>query len=351
MYPGSAIPPTNLASTLSGWMGEYEAAVTEAREAVRLAPYSSLASSNLVLAYLGLGRTAEARTAVTEAVQRGQDDRLVHRSLATLALAEGDRAAFDREVRWTSGDQAAALWMLRLRALAAASAGRLHEARRLWADAIEKARESGAAERSAEVRADRAEAEALLGGAREARLAVSEGTAGRPGAALPLFSSIALALVGDSAGARAMHRHRRTAGAVGPVVRRVWLPVARAAHLASRGETAVALDVLRPVVPFERGYSFDLIPLGVHAFIEQRAGHARQAAAAFERLVALRALVPASPWVPFARLGLARALGQAGDTARSVAVYDAFLASWKDADADAPLAIAARRERAAIAGR
>jgi len=351
MYPGSAIPPTNLASTLSGWMGDYEAAVPEAREAVRLAPYSSLASATLVSAYLGLGRTAEARTAVTEAVGRGQNDRIVHQSLATLALVEGDPTALEREVRWASGNQQAVLWMLRLRASAAAAAGRLREAHAIWTDASAKAREIGSAERSTEVSVDRAEAEALLGDAGAARLAAREALAARPGEAISLFSSIALILAGDSAGARAILETVERQGASDPRVRRVWLPVAKALQLARLGEAADALDVLQPVVPFERGDSFSLIPLGVHAIIERWAGHPKQAASAFERLIDLRTLRPESPWVPFARLSLARTLKESGDTVRSAAAYDAFLESWKDADADAPLLVAARRERAAIVGR
>jgi hypothetical protein len=62
-------------------------------------------------------------------------------------------------------------------------------------------------------------------------------------------------------------------------------------------------------------------------------------------------VLPASPWVAFSRLGLARALRDAGDTAGSLAAYDAVLESLKTADADAPLLVAARRERAALDNR
>jgi len=52
--------------------------------------------------------------------------------------------------------------------------------------------------------------------------------------------------------------------------------------------------------------------------------------------------------VAVARLGLARALRESGDTGRSLAAYEAFLDSLKDADPDAPLLAVARRERAAV---
>ena len=48
MYPGSALPPNAIASMLSDELGQYEAAVAEAREAVRLAPYSSAPYNNQI---------------------------------------------------------------------------------------------------------------------------------------------------------------------------------------------------------------------------------------------------------------------------------------------------------------
>jgi DNA-binding winged helix-turn-helix (wHTH) protein/tetratricopeptide (TPR) repeat protein len=47
-YPGSIVPPTNLASLYVNVFGQYDLALPEAREAVRLAPYSSLASTRLI---------------------------------------------------------------------------------------------------------------------------------------------------------------------------------------------------------------------------------------------------------------------------------------------------------------
>jgi hypothetical protein len=40
------------------------------------------------------------------------------------------------------------------------------------------------------------------------------------------------------------------------------------------------------------------------------------------------------PWGALARLGLARALTQAGDTEKSLAEYREFLTLWKNADPD-----------------
>ncbi len=73
-----------------------------------------------------------------------------------------------------------------------------------------------------------------------------------------------------------------------------------------------------------------------------------EAAAAFEAALRRRVLYPSSAWLPVASVAMARALRESGDTARSLAAYDAFIESWKGADPDAALLTAARRERAAI---
>jgi eukaryotic-like serine/threonine-protein kinase len=49
-----------------------------------------------------------------------------------------------------------------------------------------------------------------------------------------------------------------------------------------------------------------------------------------------------------AHVGLARATLQAGDTVGAKKAYGDFLALWKDADADIPLLIEAKKEYAAL---
>jgi DNA-binding winged helix-turn-helix (wHTH) protein/tetratricopeptide (TPR) repeat protein len=351
MYPGSEVPPTNLASTLSAWMGDYDAALPEAREAVLLRPYSSLAYSSLIFACLGTGRIADARAALADAANHGVGDRLIHSHLLNMALLDGDQPAVEREMRWAAGDSVMVVAASRLRASAAMAAGRLREGRRLWSEALAKADAAGSARGVAGVRLDQAEAEALVGDARAARHAVEAGLVAENATATLLLSSIAFDLAGAPTRARAILDAVDPQTVRDPASLRVWLPVARSLNAASLGHADDARGFIKPATPFERGYAFGLIPLGVRAIVEQRAQRPAEAAAAFEELVGLRSIGPSSPWVPFAQLGLARALRESGQTAKSLAAYDAFLASWKNADTDAPLLAIARRERAAAAPR
>ncbi len=348
MYPGSPVPPTNLAGVFSSLMGQYDAALPEAREAVRLAPYSSLAHRSLVLACRGSGRIAEARKAIADATSRGVDDPLIHAQLLNLALLEGDQGALEREIRWAAGDPMAALLTSRLRASAAMAGGRLRDGRRLWLEALTRADEIGPARRVADVRLYQAEAEALVGDPRAARAAAEAGLSADKRAITLVRAAIVFALVGDPARARTLLDDATRQTVPDPASLRVWLPVANALVVAGLGRADEAIGILKPVVRFERGSDFSLVPLGVRALVQRSARRPSDAAAAFDELIRLRPIEPASPWVPFARLSVARALRGSADAARTLAAYDAFLESWKDADADAPLLKVARRERAAV---
>ncbi len=349
MYPGSPIPPTNLASTLTGWLGHYEQALPEAREAVRLAPYSSLASVNLVVASLGVGDVAGARAAVAEAASRGQDDLNAHQHRVFFALLDGDAAALERETRWASTSPAARLWVLRARAGHAWATGRLREARRLSAEVVALAAQSASVDALADVHFTLGEAEALLGDPLNARRALEDSLALEADAVIRVQSGIMLLFLGHATEARNVLAAIQNQSPANPRVRRVWMPNALALDEAFRGRTEEASRFLQPALRFERGHGFNLVPIGVRALIEQTTGHPDRAAEAFGELIRLRGPHVVSRWVPFARLRLARALRDAGDSAGSLAAYDAFLASWKDADPDAPLLLAAKRERAALA--
>ena len=72
------------------------------------------------------------------------------------------------------------------------------------------------------------------------------------------------------------------------------------------------------------------------------------AAAEFQKFIDHRGLVGNFPWGALARLGLARAYAQQGNTAKARAAYQDFLTLWKDADSDIPILKQARAEYARL---
>ncbi len=78
------------------------------------------------------------------------------------------------------------------------------------------------------------------------------------------------------------------------------------------------------------------------AYLGERNG--AEAAREFQTILDHRGWSPLSPLYPLAHLGLARAAILQGDTAKARKEHQDFLALWKDADADLPILIEAKKE-------
>jgi hypothetical protein len=82
------------------------------------------------------------------------------------------------------------------------------------------------------------------------------------------------------------------------------------------------------------------------AYLQSKDG--RNARTEFQSILSRRGEVPTSVLYPLSQLGEARAAGLLGDTAGARKSYDAFLAMWKDGDADLQPLKEARLERSAL---
>ena len=302
----------------------------------------------LVLAYLGSNHAAEARQALQEATSRGVGDAAWHELAFQCAYLDGNEAAMREHVRWAAEHPAAEAAMTRNLALAAASAGRLNESRRLWAAASTAAARAMPPIRQAEVRLWEAETEALLGDPQRARLAADAAVALHPQPATMLDAAGSLALAGDTGRAAGLIDDANRRIEPGICSRPVWLFVSRALVDAGARRFDRATVRLADAAPFERGREYAMAPLGARALITSAAGRHSEAAVAYRQVLELRAVHPLAPWVNVARLGLARALRDSGDIAASRAAYGAILDSLRSADADAPVLTAAQRELAAL---
>jgi tetratricopeptide (TPR) repeat protein len=73
-----------------------------------------------------------------------------------------------------------------------------------------------------------------------------------------------------------------------------------------------------------------------------------EATAEFQKILDHRGLVGADPIGALAHLQLGRAFALSGDKTKAKAAYEAFLALWKDADADIPILKSAKVEYARL---
>ena len=101
-YPRDHRGPGNLSDRYLR-IGQFEKAVAEAREALRLNPNAVAWHANLGEAFLRLNRFAESREVFEQALQQKIDATDFHTRLYQLAFVSGEAAAMKQQLDWFSG--------------------------------------------------------------------------------------------------------------------------------------------------------------------------------------------------------------------------------------------------------
>jgi tetratricopeptide (TPR) repeat protein len=132
------------------------------------------------------------------------------------------------------------------------------------------------------------------------------------------------------------------------MIKSYWVPAVRAASYLRRGDAANAIELLQATSPYELGADASMYPIYLRgeAYIEVRNGPA--AVAEFQKILDHPGIVLNFPLGALARLGLGRSYALSGDTAKSRATYEDFLALWKDADPNIPVLREAKTEYAKL---
>jgi tetratricopeptide (TPR) repeat protein len=157
---------------------------------------------------------------------------------------------------------------------------------------------------------------------------------------------LALALCGEASRAQRLtdelaKRYPKNTGING-----IWAPPIHAAIELQRGNATQAIEQLKPASRYEAAAEFWPQYLRGLAYLKLKRG--TEAGAEFQKIVDHRGEAPLSPLYPLAHLGLARAAALTGDMTKIRREYQDFLALWKDADADLPILIEAKKEYARL---
>jgi tetratricopeptide (TPR) repeat protein len=120
------------------------------------------------------------------------------------------------------------------------------------------------------------------------------------------------------------------------------LPEIKAALELRRGNAQAAIALLEAAKRYEPAAEF--WPQTIRALGYQKLGKGAEAAAEYQKILDSRGQSPPSVLYPLATLGSARAADSQGDVAKSRQTYEAFFALWREADADLPLLIKAKKE-------
>ncbi|MGH9794394.1 MAG: protein kinase domain-containing protein [Candidatus Acidiferrales bacterium] len=342
-YPRDFTPYNNLANSYA-IIGQFEKALAEAQDAVRLDPDSAFAYSNLGGAYFSLGRFDEAKSVYDQALGRGVDTYGFHEMLFAIAYFRGDRAGMQREIDSLKGklyEDAALTWKTQELVLA----GRWREAKEYGRRGIELLQRIGLNTAAAHVQSDIALTEAAFGMCGAVGRQVAAALAIQDDASVKLHVVPALTLCGDFRRAQALVDEVARKNPTGTLLHRVELPGAQAVIELSRGNAQKAIELLESGMPYEDAHPQNSYVRGL-AYLHLREGE--KAAAEFRKITDHRGRVGMDVIYRLAQLGLARAKAQAGDTAAARTAYRDFLAAWKDADADLPILKEAKAEYAKL---
>jgi tetratricopeptide (TPR) repeat protein len=346
IYPGNldSYININVAYQLSG---EYEQGLPFAQKAVQLQPDDAIAAENLLTDYLGLNRMAEARAELERARKLGLDrstDDLVGHLQTNFLLGEPNE--MQRIVAQVAGrpDEFQVTQVL-------ASTQQFSGQYRNAAETVQRAFEQAGRAKAPDV-----QAAALLSNAQARGMAgLCDGNEAAVQQALALDKSkqtqssaiMAAAVCGNGKLVIPMVQEMSKKFPEDTLIQSAYLPMAKAFVALAEGGLQEAVKNAEPAKPFDAlfpgSYVQGMAFLRMHdAGRAQRAFHAAMQARGGSLIGAL------VPFYAQAQLGLARAYAMGGDKTDAKKAYEAFFLTWKDADADLPMLLEAKKEYAAL---
>jgi eukaryotic-like serine/threonine-protein kinase len=339
-YPREYTGPNDLASAYIQ-VGQFDQAIAEGRESIRLNPNFTGPYRNLAWALISLNRFTEAKDTLAQALQRKIRSPHVHAHFYQIAFTGGDTAGMQEQIDWARGkpeEYMAWDWQTQ----AAAFVGQWRKAQDFSRRAIDLAARDDTKEVAARYATEQALRGAMIGDCRRAGADATQGLKlGRGRASLP-HAALVRALCHETNQAKPLVDELIKRYPEDTVIHSVWLPAIRAAMELQRGNAAQALDQLQAASRYETAAEFWPQYLRGQAYLMLKRG--AEATTEFQKILEHRGYAPLSPLYPLASLGLARAALMNGDPAKARQAYGVFLASWKDADADLPILMEARKD-------
>jgi serine/threonine protein kinase/tetratricopeptide (TPR) repeat protein len=344
--------------------GQYEKALGEFLQAVRVDPDGVYVYSDLAATYLQLNRPDEAAKVLKQAQARKLSSFQLLLNLYQVAFLRGDVGGMEQQVKAATGQPGIEDALLAAQADTEAYHGHLARARELTQRALESAHHNGNLETVAGYQAVEALREAEFGNVQQAESNAAAAVALTRGPVVRTLGALAWARAGEGGRALAIADELNRQSPLDTLLNNYWLPTIRAAAAeagtaskdtrGSQSNPAKAVAMLQAVIPYELGTpptptnNVLLYPayLRGQAYLALRQGN--RAATEFQKILDHPGIVANSALGALAHLGLGRAHAVSGDIPGARAAYRDFLALWKDADPDIPILKQAKAEYARL---
>ncbi len=346
-YPRDWTPRNNLGSTYIT-LGQYDKALFEYQETLRLAPDNVMGYLNLGFTYVNLNRLDEAKVTLDQAFAHKLDSANLRQCLYFLAFLRGDAAQMEEQVDWGAGKPGVEDVLLSMQSNTEAYYGRISKARDSSRRAVDSAVRADSKEAAASWQVNSALREAELGNTAAAKQAVTAALALSPGRDVKVEAAITLARIGDVPRANALAEELEETYPTNTMLKIYWLPTINAAIELRKGNASQALIDLEAAAPYELSSVSSLYPPYVRGQAYLLAHNGTAAAAEFQKMLDHRGIVLNFVTGALAHLQIGRAYAMSGDTAKAKAAYQDFLTLWKDVDPDIPILKQAKAEYAKL---
>ena len=338
IYPRDTVPWDNLALIYPS-LGQFEKAMSNATQALKIDPKDFFAFQNLTDSYIRLNRYDEAKAVFDKGMAQGSIAKEGQFGNYMMAFARGDDAGMQSALKSSVGTPFEAIMMM-LMGLGECANGKVINARLTFTTALNAARLQQQKELAGNVRLMRAWCDGQMGFENEARRGVAEALALSADRDTRVAAAATLATIGDLAPSQKLADELIRQYPKDLILNQEWVPLIRALQALHRNQPAEAVRLLEIAMPYELGSP----PNGVdgwpafirgEAYLRQRDGV--KAAAEFQKLLAHRSIDPLNMIFPLSRLQLARAYVTQGDTPKARTAYQDFFGVWKNADPDLPI--------------
>jgi serine/threonine protein kinase/tetratricopeptide (TPR) repeat protein len=343
-YPGQIDNYININVAYQS-LAQYDKGLPYAQKGIELDPQDAIAAENLLSDYVSLGRMAEAKTEVERAQKLGLDtstDDMVGQMQAYFLL--GDPGQVQKIMGKTAGrpDE-----FIATQALAATQ--QFSGQYRMAAATVRRAFEQAAHAKASDVQAGFLLQDSIargLAGFCQSNDGVSQALSLDKSRQTESNAVLAAAICGNSKLALPLAQELSNKYPQDTLIQDVFAPLGKAFVALAAGRAQEAADDAEPAKPYDANYPGSYVQ-GLAYLQLHDAAHALSAFQAATRANS-GMLLSVAPYRGQVQLGLARAYAMGGDKPNAKKAYEAFFLTWKDADADLPMLVAAKKEYAAL---
>jgi tetratricopeptide (TPR) repeat protein len=334
-------------------LGRHEEELVQSREAARLLP-SEPALMHLLSAAIYAQRFDEAQEAYDEAISRGFHSPGLHLYHAQLAFLQKDKSGMQKEWTWASQDPAGGRFVLYRESRIESFYGRSSNAHRLAQVAVDASMNAGFLSDAGIFESAEALTDAEIGNLRQSQALVTDAVRKSQDRDVLMLAALTFARAGNTKRSQELVEKLNQLFPNDFTIQAFGLPLTRAAMKLDENDAAAAIELLRPVTPYDlvtTGTFSSVYPAYLRGLAYLQLKEGSLAAAEFRKVLHHSGVGNGFVTGALSILQLARAQAVMGDEKAARKSYEDFLTLWENADPDLPMYKEAKAEYAVLAKR